>query len=111
MTTYDSLTQKQKDNIQLVDTQYRSLLRYLSKISKATGIDLDTLNDFTIANVDGIIASLDAGEIIPDSTNLAGSSSLTKTEWLTMQGILRTLKTTKSDNQPLLTKVVGIDAS
>lgn len=75
MASYASLAQEQKDKLAFFTTQLRSEYGALARF-------LDGVDDLSVHyNAQGIaviISSLDAGAVIPNSSGLAGSASITK---------------------------------
>ena len=110
MSTYDSLTDQQKEFLAIADKSYRGVFSSLVKVFRES--DAASLNQWITDHVDPIITSLDAGEVIPNATDLAGSIDLTKEEFLALQAIARGLVATKTDptNAALLAKAVGVNA-
>lgn len=106
--TYNELSDEQKNDIAAYDKFMRSLAASLSKVAKDASIV--TWNQFAVTNVDSVIASLDSGELIPNSTNYIGAKPLNKTEFLGLQTILRSLASTQMTNLSLIVKAVGINA-
>ena len=105
---YEDLTNEQKNDIARYDNFMRSILKALGKVGKEA--DSVVMNQFALLNVDPVISSLDQGELIPNSTGYAGAKPLTKTEFLTLQGILRGLETTKLNHMEVMVKAIGVDS-
>lgn len=76
MATYDSLTPEQKDILGALTTQLRAFVGGFAKTNTRAEVLVDDWN----AQVSAIVASLDAGEIIPNVSGLAGAASVTKEE-------------------------------
>ena len=106
--TYDQLTNEQKSDIAAYDKFMRGLTSSLAKIAREAGVA--TWNQFAVANVDSVVATLDSGESIPNSTSYAGAKPLTKSEFLGLQTILRGLASTQATNLSLIVKAIGINA-
>lgn len=108
MATWNDLTADQKNAVQLYHKFVRGTFAELAKLSKNSNAVL--MNQFAAANVDAAVASLDAGESIPNPTDYAGAVALTKEEFLAAQTILRGLSATQVASLALLVKLVGINA-
>ena len=108
MALYNDLTNEEKQNIGRYDTFMRGVTSSLMNLHKNS--DPSVWNQFAMDNVDSVVASLNSGEIIPNNTGLGGAKDLTKEEFLTLQGIIRTLSTTADDNIGLIVKSVGVNA-
>ena len=78
MATYDSLTNEQKDVLGEWDKQHRAFLGQLAKLI-AVARALDAAAEAS-GGADSIVASLDAGQIVPNSSGFAGAQNLTKEE-------------------------------
>lgn len=76
MATYNSLTVEQKNILGALTTQTRAFAGSLARDNTVAEVLLDDWN----AQVAAIVASLDAGEIIPNLSGLAGAASITKEE-------------------------------
>ncbi len=74
MATYDSLPQDDKDRIQSA----LALMRPMSAAIYRDAVDAAVVIADWNGGTSALIASLDAGELIPDTTNLNGALSLTK---------------------------------
>ena len=76
MATYASLTAEQKGILGALTTQIRAFAGEFAKTNTKAEVLVDDWN----AQVSVIVASLDAGEIIPNLSGLAGAASITKEE-------------------------------
>jgi hypothetical protein len=80
MATYDSLTQDEKDKLAFFTTQLRAQYGALARF--LDGVD-NLRTHYTAQSIGAIFTKLDAGAIVPNASGLAGSTTLTKTEWST----------------------------
>ncbi len=106
MATYDSLTPEQKSHLATLDTFARSFVS--SIVQAANAGNASGVHQFSVDTVDPILSTLDATEVIPNSTNLQGAQDLTVTEFTALRDILRGLLTTQQTNVSLLTKAAGV---
>ena len=105
MATYSNLTAQQKSDLAVYDTYMRGVFSSLAQLARVS--DPAYWNQFAIDRVDPVIATLDPGEVIPNSTGLAGALDVTHEDFAAGQVILRTLKTTLESNLSLLNKLAG----
>ena len=93
MALYDGLTREQKGLLQAFLNNVRAWSGEQARVNNH-GEAINT--DYT-AQVSAIIASLDAGEIIPNSSGLAGAASIVKEDLMSVvahiQGVLTTYNT------------------
>ena len=80
MATYACLTQEQKDILQAST----NLVRSWTGEQARTNNHADAINNDYNAQTVTIINSLDAGEIIPNTSGLSGAASLTKEQYITL---------------------------
>lgn len=106
--TWEALSEQGQGNVLLYDKFMRGMFSQLSGMMMRS--NAAAMNAFATANVDDVIASLNDGVKIPNSTGLAGAQPLTKVEFQALQTILRSLAQTASDNVAMMTKAVGINA-
>jgi hypothetical protein len=76
MATYNSLTQEQKNILGALATQTRAFAGVLARANTIAEVLVDDWN----AQVSAIVSSLDPGEVIPNTSGLAGAASVTKEE-------------------------------
>lgn len=107
MATYESLTQAQKDDIAALDKFLRSLFTALEGVNKQATPDV--WNSFASTNVDPVTATIDAGEVIPNSTNYAGAKDLTIEEFKALQALSVQLQVLRGTNIGLIVKAVGVN--
>ena len=83
MATYAPLTQDEKDLLAAWERNTRGWLNSLSTaIAQARALDAS----LEASNGPGaILDSLDVGEIVPNSSGIAGAQNLTKEEWAVMR--------------------------
>jgi len=108
MATYASLTDQEKTNLATYDKFLRGVLSSLMTLHKNS--DPIIWSQFAIDNIDTVLASLDAGEVIPNSTSLGAAVDLNIEEFQTLQAIIRGLATTAETNIATLVKAVGVNA-
>jgi len=108
MATYDSLTDEQKKDLAIYDTAMRGAVSSAVGITKA--IDAASLATFGKDRVDPIMATLDDGEVVPNSTNLGSAKDITALEYKALQVIIRGVLKTLNDNRSLIVKAIGINA-
>ena len=106
MATYDSLTQEQKNILGALTTQTRAFAGKLARDNTVAEVLVDDWN----AQVSAIVATLDAGEIIPNLSGLNGAAAITKEELTTLLGtsitnLLATYNTTAA--RELYVKLAG----
>lgn len=89
---YNDLTQEQKDAL----AAYERLLREWTMRQAQNNNRADAVNTQYNANVSAILASLDAGEIIPNSSGLDGAVSLTKEDLITVTSHVQNMLTNMS---------------
>lgn len=106
MATYASLSTTDKaivDNTtNLLRASAGELARILNRIKAITD---DT-------NATGLVTSLDNGQVIPNTSGLAGADDLTKEEVVSLYTLLNGIKTTydTTQNRAALSKAAGINA-
>jgi hypothetical protein len=104
---YDDLTAEQKADIARYDTFLRGMISSLFALYKAAGPS--QWEAFAKSSVDVPLATLDATEIIPNSTGLAGSKDLTAAEFTALQTMARGLVALANEQLPLIVKAIGIN--
>lgn len=106
MAAWGSLTQEQRDVYSVFERDLRGICAELQKLcSKMVALDARYA-----AQIQGILVALDDNSVVPNSSGLAGSSSLSSdSEMATlvshMQGILTNYNT--SGHQQMRAKAVG----
>ena len=105
MATYDSLTDEQKDILQYYMNHVRDWCGTQGRINHIA----EAINDDYNAQASAIISSLDANEVIPDTSQLDGTVAITKEELISItahiQGVLTNYNTTAV--RQLWTKAAG----
>jgi len=76
MATYASLSQEQKDTIQSFTNNLRTWAGEQARANRHAS----AFNDQYNAQASAIVASLDAGEVVPNTSSLDGAGSVTKEE-------------------------------
>jgi len=94
MATYASLTQEQKDIVQA----YVNFARAWAGEQARTNNHGEAANDDWNAQINTIVGSLDTGEVIPNTSGLAGAASLTKEEVTTLTSHLQNMQTDMSSH-------------
>lgn len=102
------LTDEQLADIATYDTYARGLLSTLMKVYRDS--DAQTMSLWALSNVSPNIESLNDGEIITNSTGLAGAKSLTKEEFAQMMTLLKSLSDIAVSNISLIVKAIGINS-
>ena len=101
---FGDLTQQEQEDLMTADTYIRGVV---SSVTQAIDLEMQWWQEV----IDPIMAQLNNPDVIPNSTNLAGSQDLTKAE---LQGIKDWVKTSMADmintNIALVVKAVGINA-
>lgn len=72
MGTYNDLTQEDKDRLASFDVTIRPILGELARLNNGVQV----VRDLYYGGVGAILAGLDANEIVPNSTGLAGTIAL-----------------------------------
>jgi len=103
-----AMTEEQAADVALYDRYLRGTLRDLMKVCKAR--EPVHWNQFAVDRVDGVLATLDDSEVVPNNTGLAGAVDLTVAEFRQLQTIARTLSTMVDENRGLLVKAIGVNA-
>jgi hypothetical protein len=107
--TYASLTPQQQSQIATADVFYRGVLRQLVYV--ANNCQEPTNEAFIQANVDPVVATLAATEVIPNATSLANAQDLTVANWLTIQSQIRALMTEFQNSLALIVQAIGNNAT
>ncbi len=92
MATYASLTVEQQNILQ----NHTNLLRAWAGEQARANNHGSAINSSYNAQVSTILSSLDAGEVIPQTSGLAGSASLTKEEVTTLTSHVQNMLTDMS---------------
>src|SRR4051794_37153468 len=106
MATYASLSPEDKAVVQNTDKLIRASAGEMARIwNRIKAIADDT-------NATGLVTSLDAAEVIPNSSSLAGSDDLTRTEVVALYNLLNGIRTTNDTtaNRNAMSKAAGINA-
>jgi len=74
MATYDSLSRTEKDQLQVFVHEVRVEVANIYNAAKSAGVLESTWNN----DMSTLVASLDANEVIPNTTGLAGARGITK---------------------------------
>lgn len=107
MATYASLSAEDQGIVQNTTNLIRGCAGEMAKIwNKIKAIADDS-------NATGLVTSLDANEIIPDTSNLAGADDLTRTEVVNLYTLLNAIRTTNdtAGNRAAMSKACGINAT
>jgi hypothetical protein len=92
MATYASLTTEEKNILQ----NMTNMLRGWAGEQARTNNHAEVINDDYNAQVVTLLTSLDAGEVIPNTSGLAGAASLTKEEVTTLVSHVQNILTDMS---------------
>lgn len=108
--TYEELTAEQKADLATADTYYRRLLRNLQQVFKDADASVNA--PWLAVNADPIVASLGDGELIPNSTGLAGAKPLTVAEFRLIQQAVREVWgiRLRAELQVPIAKALGVNA-
>ena len=110
MATYNDLTQDDKDKFDYFSNNMRALSgEFAQSIQKVQAIkDYYDANDLST-----IIGTIDAAELLPNKTGLAGAVDMTKTDFMSLVANLGTILTTYDTQALRLARVqaAGINAS
>jgi hypothetical protein len=102
MATWASLTAEEKNIVQTNDTMLRSAIGAYARALK----DLETCKTHYDASASAIVATLDASEVIPSASGLAGITSADETFFATVHSSVATTLAndyTVSDQQNYVT--------
>lgn len=100
---YSELSDAQKETVRQGDLFIRRWLRQMA------GQDLDLKLQWYNDNMAPILALLDAGQVIPDSSNLAGAQDLTKEQVTALKNWIAGISADIETNKSLLVKAIGVD--
>ena len=105
MATYASLAETEKD---IIDTHARVVRGFASELAKLAQKGV-TIDDNWDSQVSAIIATLDPGEVLPDTGGLAGAADITHEELTSIMGSINTLLATYNTNaaRQLYVKLAG----
>lgn len=106
MATYASLSAADKEVVQNAANLLRASIGALGKgwnVIKAIADDTNAVN---------LITSIDAADIIPNTSGLAGADDLTRTELVAMYTLMNSIRTINDTpaNRAAMSKVAGINA-
>lgn len=114
MATYAELTDQQKAEIADIDLWRRRLVRSLFRVLRDSEADVVMPR---AQEVDALVASLDAGESIPNASSLgtAGARDLERDRFLRVGVVLRQMlglyEQTKAEDPTLFVDAIGVDAA
>ena len=108
MATYESLTQEEKDTIAQAERYMRGAISSL--VAYADTADFNLKEQYWLNEVKPIIDTLDVGEIIPNSSGLAGAVDITETEMPQAMNWLFGIQDDIDTNLALVVKLVGINS-
>ena len=109
MATYDSLTPEQKELIAQAERWLRGAVSSL--VSFADEADFNLKEQYWLDNVEPLVSSLDPGEIIPNSSSLAGASDISRGEMIAAMGWLFGIQDDIDTNLSTVVKLIGINAN
>ncbi len=107
MTQYADWTDEQKADFALYDVAIRGIVSTLGNAFK--GANPDDLNQFSIDRVEPLVSVLDAAAALPNTSNLAGATDVTKEEFEAVQTLLRSVVSVYKNNRALLQKCAGLN--
>lgn len=105
MATYAELN---ADDKKVVDNAVNLVRASAGEIARVFNHLVAIANDTNAVN---LILSIDAAEVIPNTSNLAGSDALTRTEIVNLYNALNTIRTTNdtAGNRAAWSKAAGIN--
>ena len=104
MATYEELSPEQKKIVQ----DYLLVLRPMAGELARTGNHAANVNDQYLATATAVLAEMDAADVIPNMSGLAGAVALTQQEVIDMTGYFQTLLTINtSDHRQRFVKACG----
>lgn len=114
--TYAELTATQQQNLATADRYYRALFSRLANVFRDS--DATTMATWLNTNVAPIIQGdptaspavapiLDAGQIVPNTSNFAGSSALDQQDFASVMSLVTQLSNLYSTNVGLVSQVIG----
>jgi len=106
MAAYDSLSPADRDVVQNVVNLIRASIGDRGKAwNRVRAIADDT-------NAVGLVTSIDAGDIIPNTSGLAGADDLTRTEVVNLYNLLNNerIANDSTANRAAMSKAAGINA-
>ena len=108
MATYASLTAEQKALIGQAERWARGAMSSL--VAYADAADFDLKEQYWLAQAKPIVDTLDAGQIIPNSSGLAGAVDINKAEMLGAMTWLFGIQDDIDTNLAIVVKLIGINA-
>ena len=108
MATYESLTQAEKEAVALGDVWVRGALVSLKRFTDEADFDLKL--QYWTDTIAPILATLDAGEVIPQASGHAGASDLTATQIAAIKSWLASIDEDMTTNMSLVVKAIGVNA-
>jgi len=81
---YSDLTPEQKASVQALSAVVRPLAGDFSRLLE----EFQAVVAYYVGNVETVLAALDAGDAIPNETDLAGAQSLTKSQFVNLVGYM-----------------------
>ncbi len=109
MATYDSLTQEQKDTIAEGERWLRGTVSSL--VAYADVSDFNLKEQYYNDNVLPLLNTLDPGEIIPNSSGLAGATDITEANMKAAMAWVFGIQSDIDTNLALVIKLIGINAN
>ena len=108
MATYDGLTQEEKDLIGESGRWMRGSVSSL--VAYADDSDFNMKEQYYIDNVLPILNTLDPGEVVPNSSGLAGSQDITEAQMKAAMTWIFGIQDDIDTNLSLVVKLIGINS-
>lgn len=104
MPQYSDLTAAQKETVKQGELFVRGFLRELTRR------DIDLKLQWFTDNAAPILAALDAGAVIPNTSGLAGAQDLTKEQLTALKNWIASISADIETNKSILVKAIGVNA-
>jgi len=82
--SYETLTQEQRDSVDALAQMVRALSGTLARTLE----QFQAVNSYWTGNIETILSGLQASDVIPNKTGLAGAQGLTKSELTNLVGYM-----------------------
>ena len=108
MATYESLTTEEKQKIAQAERWLRGAMSSL--VAYADDADFNLKEQYWLSEVKPIVDTLDPGEIIPNTSGLAGAVDITEAQMPAALNWLFGIQADIDTNIALVTQLIGINA-
>ena len=109
MATYASLTQAEKNTIAQAERWMRGAISSL--VAYADTADFNMKEQYWLGEVKPIVDTLDPGEVIPNTSGLAGAGDITEAQMPAAMTWLFGIQSDIDSNLALVVKLIGINAN